>query len=195
MSDKNGPWSPHKGLVVEPNSDLEGDGYCVAAYFYREIDSTRFWYRNRQNTIDIKVWDNRYTKNDKMGETDFLFKNDAWKKSPRVVFFKPEELIVQPSWDILVLAQRLFKDYHHNVVLLAEGYPTDPKAYMCWIEGCQNQASDITLYNYWGSVYPHFVCKTCFPKVNGWCGECMPRVKKTFLLADGSELKVTPKTK
>jgi hypothetical protein len=188
MSDRSGQWSPHRGLVVEPNSTIENDGYCVAVYFYREVGSTRFWNRDRRRTMPIEAWDARYGKNDAMSETSFLLKDDAWKKSPRVVFFKPRELIVQPTWDIAVLAERMFKNYHHSVFRLSEGLPQDPKAYMCWIKECQNPATSIALYNFWGSVYPFFVCEQCRSKVNGMCGECLPDAKNPHRTPDGSPI-------
>lgn len=192
MSDPHGNWSTHHGLVVEPNSDIEDDGYCVAVYFYREVCSSTFWGRDRIMTVSIDDWDNAYGKNDKKSETDFLFVNSLWKRSPRVVFFRPEELIVIPSWDTITLAKRLFKDRYHTIFSLSDRLPQTPGAYMCFLKDCRNPATDLALFNVWGSVYPLFVCKTCKEKIHGFCADDLPERKNPYLTPDGHRIDLAP---
>ncbi len=189
MSDAHGPWSPYQGLVVDPNSDLEGTEHIVAVYFYGEVCSSNFFSLPRGSTGTVRDWDGLYGGNDRDSETDFLFFGDAWKECPRVKFFKPSELVVLQTWGLEQLASRLFDRRYHTLHGISEVLPQTPDAYMCWIEECRNPASGLALCNIWGVVFPLFVCKTCRQHFNGRCSDDLPPRKNPHLTPDGTPIR------
>ena len=184
MSDPHGPWSQYQGLVVEPNSNIEGLNYTVAVYFYSEVCQSNFF----GSMAEARKWDNLYAKEDRKSETDFLFKDDAWKKSPRVRFFKPSELIVLQAWGHETLANRMFKRNYHSLFRIPPSLPQSPDAFMCWIEECRNPATEVALCNIWGSVYPLFTCKACGQQFNGMCSDDLPPMKNPHMTPDGKPI-------
>ena len=83
MSDNNGNWSEFQGLVVDPQSNIEDDGYCVAVFFNLEVDPSRFFIyssNHKREIISVGTWDREYSGECKVGKTDFLFINEWWKK-------------------------------------------------------------------------------------------------------------------
>jgi len=179
-----------QGLVVCADSDIEGPEFCVAVFFNLEVSTHNFTIFERKDPSILRTvqWEEKYHDQCKRGEIDFLLNDDVWKKCPRVIFFRPEELIVQPYWKIENLAKRLFRNMFHTTHVFADYLPKDPSLHMCHLEDCQSRATKLALYNVWGSVYPLFVCELCFPKVNGWCGDDLPARKKTFLTFDGKPM-------
>lgn len=152
MSDPDGPWSKYQGLVVCPDSDIEGGEYTVAVYFYREVPNFKFG-NTAAERISLDQWSTFYDAPDRMSGIEFLFTDERWKKSPRVWFFKPSELVVVSRWKYTLFAERMFPSMHHHVLSLDQKrYPTDPKEYLCEIDGCSNRASDTCMYNVWGTV-------------------------------------------
>lgn len=185
MSDPDGQWSRHQGLVTNECTYHDSREYTVAVFFNLEISSIHF------HVIDypkIESWDKRHGKECRNGDTDFLFADSVWKECPRIVFFRPDELVVEEDWRITALAERIFPDRWHHIYDLKEGYPTRPEAYRCWMEGCRSPATRRALFNAWGSVQAFFVCSDCFPKVNGWCGDSFPRTKHLLYTPEGKAI-------
>lgn len=183
-----GSWSGFQGLVIEPDSDIEGDEFCVAVYFFAEVKPDRFLFDSRNRSNTARIWDETYREENRSGKGEFLLKDDVWKTSPRVVFFRPTELIVKKRWSVEILAKRFFPNRYHTICGLSEKFPADPEAYMCCIAACRKPATDIAVCNVWGSVYPIFMCKDCALKMNGLCGEDLPELKRPFLAPDGTPL-------
>ncbi len=181
MSSPYGPLSEFQGLVVSPYSEIESDGYCVAVFFGTEVCQSRFNF----SLFEVRAWDQQYQKEMMSGEMSFLFVDANWQKCPRVLFFRPDELVIQDRWKIETLAERLFKNRYHTLYSLPKGITEIPADYMCFRRGCENKATKVALCNIWGTVHPMHVCEKCFPETNGWCGDCLPERKKPFLLANG----------
>jgi hypothetical protein len=181
MSDNYGPLSEFQGLVVSPYSEIESDGYCVAVFFGTEVCPSRFNF----SFHEVNAWDRQYQKEMRSGEFSFLFADAVWQKCPRIIFFRPNELVIQDRWKIQTLAERLFKDRYHCVYGFPKGITETSADYMCFRKECKNKATRLALWNVWGSVYPIHVCEDCFPKTNCWCGDSLPDLKKPFLLANG----------
>jgi hypothetical protein len=190
MSDPHGCWSSHQGLVIDPNSDMEGVEYIVAVYFYGEVCSSNFYGLQKGSVGNVRDWDGIYGGNDRNSETDFLFKDNVWKKSPRVRFFKSSELVVLQTWGVEQLASRLFGRKYHTLYMISAKLPQSPNAFMCWIEECRSPATEVALCNVWGSVYPLFVCKPCNEKYNGMCSDDLPPRKKIYLAPDGTSIDI-----
>ncbi|MFA5934302.1 MAG: hypothetical protein WC827_00220 [Candidatus Paceibacterota bacterium] len=182
MSDNYGPWSQFQGLVLVPYSEIEDDGYCVAVFFGTDVCPSRF----NSPSHEVLIWDQQHQKDLVTDDPTFFFVDDIWKKCPRVVFFQPNELIVQESWNIKTLAERVFKDKYHTLYSLPKGVTLVSTDYLCFQNECLAIATRVSLWNVWGSVYPMHVCENCFSKTNGWCGDSLPEMKRKFLLANGS---------
>lgn len=184
-------WGGKQGLVVYPHSDAEGDGYTVAVYFYREIDEYNFLHlsgiHGRMKTED---WDERFADQNKSGDTSFLFKEQIWKQSPRIIFFKPEELLVVPRWSIETLTKRCFPRTCHSIRVFKRGMPEDPAKYMCMYSTCRNPATEIALSNVWGTVCPQYVCSGCAKKVHGLCVDTLPEQKPQLLDPSGNPIPI-----
>ena len=184
MSSDYGPLSEFQGLVVSSYSEIESDGYCVAVFFGTEVCPSRFNF----SLYEVRAWDQRYQKEMLSGELSFLFVDAVWQKCPRMIFFRPNELVIQNNWKIETLAQRLFKNRYHTLYSLPKGITEISADYMCFRKECRNNAVKVALCNASGSVYPMHVCEKCFPETNGWCGDCLPERKKPFLLANGESV-------
>ena len=180
MKDK-GPWSRFQGFVVAPFSEIEGEGYTVAVFFGTEVESSRFNF----SFWDVEKWDSQHREDLAINNWPFLFQDNLWQKCPRVVFFRPKELVVQESWSLETLAERIFPRYYHTLYDWPEGISQTSSSYQCFQKECQSVATRVALFNVWGLVYPIHVCDTCFPKINGWCGDDLPEMKKPLLLANG----------
>lgn len=187
ITERQYPYHEFQGMVVAPHSPLEGDGYTVAVYFFTEVHHHHFNYRER-GTLSLAEWDEKFTQDNKQGNGEFLLKDDMWKQSPRIVFFKPKELLVQKCWNVKTLAKRFFPRTCRTINDFKEGLPRDPTAYTCFIEKCDQPASEIAVYNVWGSVFPLYVCRTCMTQVNGTCGDDTPSIKRPFLSRDGKQI-------
>jgi hypothetical protein len=175
-------WCGFQGLVVAPYSELEGEGYTVAVFLDRDIPSSDF---NGAYFPEIDDWDAQYQEQLKTLDRSFLLKDDCWQKCPRVVFFQPNELLIQDSWSIQTLAKRVFPYSHHTLYNWPKGITPISSRYRCFCSECSSIATQIALFNVWGSVYPMHVCEECFTKIHGWCGDDLPKIKKPFLLATG----------
>jgi|GEM_PF-3494353 len=184
MANPHGHWSDFQGLVVEPDSRLEGDEYRVAVYFFAEVAMHNFFHR--RNSGVIEDWDERFAKENKAGEGEFLLHDNMWQKSSRIVFFKPGELVVQTQWSLWTLARRHFPNTASFVRELNPVFPKDPHAWQCFIEGCPRPAEKVAMFNVWGTVFPLYVCECCAPVVNGYCGDDLPKMKEPLLLLDGT---------
>ena len=186
---KGWKWSPYQGLqglVIDPESDIEG--YCVAVFFNLEVSSSKFCPLDK-GVVPIKEWDEEHGDQCRMGEVDFLFIDDAWKKCPRIVFFRPEELVVQDVWEIGSFARRVFrKEIVRSVYIFPDYLPKEPNLHMCHIRECAAQATKTALFNFQCSVYPIHVCDSCFPKTNGMFGNALPRCKVPLLSFDGKPM-------
>jgi len=189
MSDPQGYWASYQGLVVDQKSDIEGSEHTVAVYFYNEVCSSNFFGLPKGNVETVRDWDRQYGESNRNSETDFLFVGDVWKESPRVKFFKPNELVVLQTWGLEVLATRLFDRRYHTLHGISSGLPQTPDAYMCWIEECRNPASGLALCDIWGAVFPLFVCKTCRQHFNGRCSDDLPQRKDPHLTPDGTPIR------
>ncbi|MES3006018.1 MAG: hypothetical protein V4664_03675 [Patescibacteria group bacterium] len=188
MIDPCGHWSRYQGLVLELRSDIEDQGYTVAVFFNREVDQSYFFARRSRRLLPVREWDREFLQQCVKGDTSFLLVDDAWKKCPRVIFFRPKELAVQGDWKIKTLAKRLFGNSYHRLYLLSAGLPSSPSAYQCWLEGCAAPATRTALFNVCGSVYPMYTCEACFSKNNGFCGDDLPPMKKPMLAVDGTPI-------
>jgi len=176
-----GPWYRFQGFVVAPFSELEGDGYTVPVFFGREVGSIRF----RTPFWEIDNWDFQHNKDLAIDNWPFLLLEEVWQNCPRVVFFRPDELVVQGSWSITTLANRIFPNFHHSVYGWPEGVSQTSSSYKCFLKECQSVATRVALCNVWGSVYPIHVCDTCFSEINGRSADDLPKLKKPLLLASG----------
>lgn len=186
--DKNSPWASCQGLVVDPQSDIKNSGHCVAVFFFPEVESFIFRF-HRRGVMFIDEWDEKYGNLSRNGYSEFLFIDDTWKKSPRVVFFRQEELVVQQyGWQIKILAKRLFPKVHHSVYDFRGDLPKNPNLHMCHLKECGAQATKTALYNVTGFVYPIYVCDSCFPKINGMRIGDFPACKTPLLSFDGKPL-------
>lgn len=188
MSSSDGNWSGHQGIVVEPHSDIEGPEYSVAVFFNREVPDHEFnhWSRiNKERGImSCTEWDVRYGGVCRNSEMDFLWKDDVWKRCPRVIFFKPDELVVVAGWKNAALVVRLFKGHYHSVFSFCDGFP-QPDTCFCFFRSCQAPATRLAFGNVWGSVFPLYTCVTHFRDLNGVCADELP-IKKQALLLDGT---------
>jgi hypothetical protein len=187
MSSNDGPWSKFQGFVITPYSDLEGKEYCVAVFFGTEVCPSRFNFP----MYEVDDWDRQHEKEMGINDLAFLFPDPVWQKCPRVVFFKPDELVVQNGWNIETLAQRIFRSRFHTLYGWPKGITETSADYMCFRKECQARATKVALWNVWGSVYPLHVCEKCFPETNGWCADDLPEIKKTFFLANGTPAPVS----
>ncbi len=188
MSDSEGRFSEHQGLVVCPHSNLEDEVYTVGVYFYREVGRHELHdHSPKRQVLRFDIWDEKFKNEDRFSQTDFLFDGDRWKQSPRVHFFMPSELVVHPRWEIKVVVERLFHNYWHHYSPL-DPWPLDPKLYMCNIEHCESPSVDNAYFNVWGTVYPVPMCSQCHLQYNGKCGDEWPKLKKEFLGLDGIPL-------
>ncbi|MDD2935426.1 MAG: hypothetical protein PHX25_03050 [Candidatus Pacebacteria bacterium] len=170
MADPVGNWSMYQGLVIESNSDITGDEYCVAVYFDKEVPSCHLW-NHDERCINQYEWDKKY------GEEcpEILLISDIWKKCYRIWFFRPEELVVEDNWKIKHLCDRLFKNMYHSWYDIGSLVPENSP---CSIKSCLDRATKLTLCNVWGTVYPLFTCCDCFFKYNGRMADDLPDCKK-----------------
>jgi hypothetical protein len=178
-------WSEFQGIVVEPDSSIEGPDYCTAVYFFREAEHHEFSHRQLREEIPIREWDETYREENKLGKGDFLLRDGLWQKSPRIVFFKPCELTVVPRWSVSTLARRHYGRNPHTINSFRGTFPEDPTLCRCFRKDCNHPATGVAVYNVWGSVYPIYTCDTCFREVNGYCGDLLPELKNPFLYLDG----------
>ena len=189
--EKGWKWSPYQGLqglVVNPDSDIEGEGYSVAVFFNLEVSSSKFCLPDK-GVVPIKEWDEEYGDQCRREEVDFLFEEDAWKQCSRIIFFRPEELIVQNEWKIQNLARRVFpKEIVRTVYVFSDYLPKNPNLHMCHIRECGAQARKTALFNFQGSVHPIHVCEDCFSKTNGMSGDALPLSKVPLLSFDGKPM-------
>lgn len=183
----DGPWSRFQGLVVSPYSEVEGGVYSVAVFFGTEVSPSHFSFPKYEA---VAIWDHENRKVLATGNLTFLLSETIWLGCPRVVFFRPEELVVQDNWKIDTLAGRVFGGNYHTIYSWPKGVTAISADYMCFRKECSTRATRVALWNVWGSVYPMHVCEGCFPETNGWCGESLPELKKPFLLADGTPASV-----
>lgn len=190
--------SGRQGIVMDPYSAIVGDGFCVAVFLNLEVDQHHFFFQSRSRVNDqiesIRSWDHKFGQQCIEGDIEFLFQNDQWKKCPRILHFRPQDLAIRKYWSVKVLADRVFRDYHHyEPYLIGPEYPQDPCAYKCWIEGCGQPGSRIALYNFWGSILTYCTCDQCFKGIHGYRGESEPKCKKQILFADGTPVPVPGK--
>ena len=170
----DGPWSPYQGLVVDPNSTIEGDGYCVAVYFDREVSADHF----RARDSGIESWDEKYGKGG--GSEAVLSDSNLITTCPRIVFFRPDELVVEAEWKIEHLAYRTFRRNNVHTVNSVKDFVFKSGTHACWLEGCESVAVKPAFFNVWGSVFLICTCQACFEKTNGWCGDSLPQLKKSL---------------
>lgn len=175
-----------QGLVILSHCEDREDGYTVPVYFFPECER----YNLRVYSDSADDWKRRFSEQRNRGESRFLFEDENWRNCPFVVFFKPDEIRVDKFWSLETLVQRYFPSYHHTCFCLPKGVERDPSLYQCFLEGCTNTASTMFLYNFWGSVYPMHICKKCqdekFRGRDRIAGESMPKLKRPFMLADGT---------
>lgn len=162
MTDPQGYWSSYQGLVVEPYSDMEGDGYTVAVFFDREVPESDFHYRGWLNKglMNPTEWDRQLRPDYQKA----LLTTERWTLCPRIVFFRPEELVVESAWKLEHLIKRQFPTYWFSYAI---AFPLIPGSHACWMKECSNLATDMALVNVWESIYPTYVCRPCFEKWNG----------------------------
>lgn len=191
MSDPQGPWSLFQGLVVSPYSDIEGEKYTVPVFFNAEVCYSHFQtYRAQGSGIPgVRDWDKEHLASCKRGEVEFLFEEGVWQQCPRVLFFKPEELVVCDRWKLDTLCQRLFKNLWHSLCVPPPPFDGLPQMYLCWMEGCMSQATQTALCNAQGQVAPFCVCDICHARVNGLLVDWFPESKNPILLADGNPVR------
>ncbi len=183
----------HQGFVVDPHSNLEDQEHCVAVFFGTEVDASRF----NPTRSETETWDRAHQEvlNPRTGDYSLLITNNLWQNCPRVVFFKPEGLVVENGWSLETLADRLFGRMYHTLLELPRGIlPHRASDYQCFRHECRNIASKLALWNIWGSVYPIYVCDSCFPENNAWCADVLPQLKNPFLSASGTPIAVPAKT-
>lgn len=185
MSEPYGNWSRFQGVVVEPNSNIEDDGYCVAVFFNLEVGAGHFNNFSDRKKPTVSQWDKTYGGIARKGYISFLFEDDAWKNCPRIIFFRPTELKVEEEWNLTSLADRFFKDSYHTIFSLKKELLRPITEYMCWHEDCRKPATKIALCNTWGSINQYYVCNDCYPQIHGMCSD-MVRTKRPLLLRDGT---------
>lgn len=174
MADRESAWFSYQGLVAEPHSDMEGDGYTVPVFFDKEVCAShfRFWgHGDRDIMMDTDHWDRQHGAN---AQKEIL-SSDCWKICPRVRFFRPEELVVDNEWKFENLVRRQFSEFwvYHTI-----NFPLVPGTHPCWIGECAEVASETALVNVWGSIYPIYVCPGCFQKWNGFRMDGLPTLKE-----------------
>lgn len=164
------------GLVIKP--DYNPSTGEVAVFFDREVPYTRF----DVTPFDLDGWDRKYFEKMKSGNYEFLLEDSVFKGCPRIVIFEAQHFSVEDSWDVSVLAERMFPRLHHTVYDWPKGVTGQSSLYICFLKDCDNPASKVALYNFVGSVYPLHTCNSCFVKVNGMCGECFPELKNPLVV-------------
>ncbi len=167
-----GNWSQYQGLVVDPDSKIEGDGYTVAVFFHREVGHIQF----NQGTV-VREWDQMHEA--ELGGTnhDWILEERIWTDCPRVVFFRPDELAIESDWKLEFYAKRTFPRGFHTLFEFKDKSPFIPGSHECSIEGCSHPATRVALLNIWGSIYPVWVCEVCFVEFHGMCGDDLPARK------------------
>jgi len=184
---KNSGWASYQGLVIDPQFAIRNGELRVAVFFFPEVESFNFRF-HRRGVMLIDEWDENYSDQCRNGYVDFLFINDDWKRCPRVVFFRPEELVVQYEWHIKKLARRLFLETHRSVCGFSDFLPKNPSLHMCHLRDCGAQATKIALFCVSGSVYPAYVCDICFSEINGMRMGDFPACKIPLLSFDGKPM-------
>ncbi len=175
--DESSPWAKYKGLVVEPDSNIEGDNFRVAVFFNFEVRQDMFthWRFNadlKRGIMDIGDWHRTFRDLCRNGETDFLLVEQVWKKCPRVVFFQPEALLVGAEYSIDDLVKRVFGKA--NFIYEPKDQHVPIESFWCWHNNCKNKASKIALFNVWGTIMVLRVCDGCFPKTHGIMADSAP---------------------
>lgn len=185
---KGSSWANFDGLVVAPHYEYE-DGrpedkaHTVAIFLAREVDAGYFVKPRHQ----VGEWDAEYMRRFAVdGETEFLFAEDVWTKCPRIIFCRPEDLIVIESWSVNALVERLFKNRYHTcpTVVVPKGYNLED--FLCHLEGCQNPATKVAFGNVHGHVSAVLTCANCFKEINGISPDELPKMKAQMLFLDGS---------
>lgn|SRR5574343_169900 len=177
--------STYQGLVIEPESKQREDDHCVSVYFFREMTGSQFIRSTRSDIIPIDTWDIDYADQNRSGKGEFLLEDGLLRVCPRIVLFRPDELIVQTRWSIRTLSDRFFRDRYHSICGFGENFSDDPSQYRCFIHECPNPATETAVYNVWGSVCPLYVCDGCMKVVNGIMADDLPKTKKQLLTIDG----------
>lgn len=176
-------WSGHQGLVVAPHTNLNGCVYSVAVFFNVEVDrcdfSTHAHIHQRCGLMSVQDWDDRYGLMSREN-IDFLYENDLWKECPRVIFFRPDELVLTGRFRLQTLAKRIFGDQFRRFNHYTGRQSHLPlKLHLCRHSACREQATKIALLCVMGDVYPIPTCADCFKKTHGHCADQLPSLKRT----------------
>jgi hypothetical protein len=165
-------WDQYQGLVLDPNSEAEGNGFTVAVFFHREVCSSQF----NQGTV-VREWDQRHEAELADTNHDWILEERTWTDCPRVVFFRPDELVVEPDWKLEFYVKRTFPNGFHALFELKDKSSFIPGSHECTLVECHHPATRVALLNVWGSIYPVRTCEGCFAKFHGMCGDELPARK------------------
>lgn len=165
-------WDQYQGLVLDPNSKIEDGGFTVAVFFHREVCCSQF----NQGSV-VRHWDERYEEQLASADYDWIMEEGVWKESPRVIFFRPSDLVVQQDWKPEFYAKRTFPRGYNLLYELADKSTFIPGSHECSIEKCHHPATRVALINAWGNVYPVRTCGGCFGEFHGTCRDELPARK------------------
>ena len=178
MADPDGNFQNYQGLVINPDFDVNNDGYSVAVFFSTEVPQVLFHCKDLGGSFGFNEWDDKHKKQC----PEILFNSDIWKQCPRICFFQPMELVVTNRWYLKHLIERLFHGEYSNWY---EKETLVPENHTCQIESCSCLATDLTLINVWGSVCPIYTCRSCFEEHNGTKVDELPDLKRVCELELG----------
>lgn len=84
--------------------------------------------------------------------------------------FFPEQLEISEISDE-TMSKRLFGDMFHSLISLKDPLDESKK---CMAEGCEKKQKIKSFINFWGTVYPVYLCDSCHERWNGKCTESLP---------------------
>lgn len=149
-----------EGVVVDTNSDLSPEDGPIAVFFDREVETLDF-----NGPRSARRW-NGPTPN-----------KENYRTCPRVLCFKPDELMVIPQFSLETLANRRFPDrWHHARSIRA---PLVPNMFKCHLADCKSglMATERSLFNFWGTVIDYYTCIECHQKIDGMAGDLVPKTR------------------
>jgi hypothetical protein len=168
-------WEGCQALIMNPDSDIEGDGVSVAVIFFSENAGQR---RPGGHNVcgDCKG-------REKSCELFLpLASHDMLRACPRVWFFSPKELRVDLCWKIGNLAVRVCG---HQAKYAFPDIPDNERPdsglrndIPCQIADCTKMATCITFITVWGATTFLFTCPHHHQKWHGKWPEELPGLKE-----------------
>ncbi len=158
-----------QGLVVHTDNKDE-EGHFISVFFDVEVSEGQF-----HDWPEASSWAKEHWFEPRW---PMIGNIELANSCPRVTRFKPEELQVVDEWDISKIAVRGAGPggacWTHSTI---PGKPFISGAYLCFLPGCENVATEIAFPNCWGTMGIVYTCRDCFSQVHGMRGDSYPEMK------------------